>query len=186
MIYFFLLWPKCSNLCIGNGINVEDFFNMLYDFYLMHLIFVSVWFCSWTKHISCLCLPWLCTERPLRMGTASWGAESSDHGTSCNNLKEGAERTCAQGWGSGVHREEMCPRTARRNPVTSLRTVLVRDLNIWLWAQHPCLSLTQLSSGTPRELSPCVPWKLFSLHLHTTQPQEGFTLDSEVKAVGHL
>lgn len=160
----------------------------------MPLIFVSVWFYSSTKHISCLYLPWLCIEKLLRMGSGSWGAECSGHGTSrgCNNLKEGAEWVPAQGWGSGVHREEMYP---RRAPVPG-ETLWAATGQFWHRAgegsERLTLSSACLACHSPdfqwdtQKLSPSVPRRWLSIHLHTTQPQGGFTLDSEVKAVGHF
>lgn len=64
----------------------------------------------------CAC-PVCAQQKLLRMGSASWGAECSDHGTStgCNNLREGAEWELAQGWPAwecGVDLEEMYLRTA--------------------------------------------------------------------------
>lgn len=111
--------------------------------------------------------------------------------TSCNNLKEGAEWICAQGWGSGVHREEipgqpLCQEKSCEQPQDSFGTGLVRDLNVWLWAQHSWLAPDPGFQWDTPKLSPSVPWKWLSIHLHTTQPQGGFTLDSEVKAVGHF
>lgn len=168
-------------------------FYILYYFYLMHLIFVSVWFYSWTKHVFCLCLPWLCMEKLLRMGSGSWGAECSGHGTStgCNNLEEGAEwdmpragdledtERCTPG-------QPLCQEKFREQPHDSFGTGLVRDLNVWLWAQHAWFPPHPVSSETPQNCHPLSPGNGFPSTCTQHLPQEGFTLDSEVKAVGPI
>lgn len=113
----FLLWPKCSNSCLENGKNVEDFFNIIWFlFNAAYLCFSLVLLVSKAHSLFVPALS-VAQQKLLRMGTASCGAECSAHGTStsCNDLKEGAEWVPAQGWpawGSGVRGEEMYPRTA--------------------------------------------------------------------------
>lgn len=86
----------------------------------MQLIFVSVWFYWWAKHIPCLCLPCLWHSRSF-WGWALHPVELSAlpmeqaQVQTTTDLKEGAEWVPAQGWpawGSGVRGEEMYPRTA--------------------------------------------------------------------------
>lgn len=132
-----------------------------------------------------LFVPALAEHRDASEDGHCLGAECCDHGTStgCTHLKEGAEWEHTQGWGSGADGEEMYP---RRNLWPAIGQLWHRAGEGSERLTLSSASLAQLSNGTPRELSPSVPWKWLSTALHTTQAQEGFPLRSEVKAVGHF
>lgn len=151
-------------------------FSILYDFYLMQLIFVSVWFYWWAKHIPCLCLPCLWHSRSF------WGWALHPVELSALPMEQAQ---AAMTW-----RREQSKYLPRAGQPGDLEYVERRCIPvIWMSDSElsiPGLPLTQLSRGTPTELSPSVPWKWLSIHLHTAKTQEGFTLDSEVKAVGHF
>lgn len=145
----------------------RTFFKKIYYFYFMHLIFVSVWFYSWTKHISCLCLPWLCTEKLLRMGTASWGGLSaltmaraakswrrgqSEHVPRAGDLQS-MERRCIPG-------QPLCQEKSCDQAQDSFGTGLVRDLNIWFWAQHPWLAPDPAFQGDTQRIVTLCPLEM--------------------------
>lgn len=145
----FLLWPKCSNSCLENGKNVEDFFNIIWFlFNAAYLCFSLVLLVSKAHSFFVPALS-VAQQKLLRMGTAPCGAECSARGTStsCNDLKEGAEWVPAQGWpawGSGVRGEEMYP----------------SDLNVWLWAQHPWLARDPAFQGDTQRIVTICPLEM--------------------------
>lgn len=118
----------------------------------MQLIFVSVWFYWWAKHIPCLCLPCLWHSRnfwgwalhpvelsalPMEQAQAAmtWRREQSEYLPRAGQPGdlEYVERRCIPG-------QPLWPEKSRHQPQDSFGTGLVSDLNVWLWAQLPWLA----------------------------------------------